>query len=580
MHLARPLWAAVSCRLVLVTAGSGIARVTPLADAGVATSVDGLETRGYEPSPRRGAVAAALGRGADRGDEAGLGVETLFLDLAMCFAGPVQLVALDVFFADVRPLHEGRFSWRLLAPIPSRSEAATQWFRLGAAWPPAPGGGAGAAAAFPAPGGYRAELSPPLRLGFGDCVGWSLTGAGDGPLAFEDAPAGGNVTWARSTDGLHDAVEMFVKTGADPITARQRQANHIDWTDLVRRTYSVRLLYRTLQERSAPPGAPTASIAATSVAPVVPGGNPSCWRSGFSFEMCCIGGPSGSPNAACWDSFFTFERCCSMETVQQYENLDFRKAASATPHYELRHLSRGNEPRLGPVLDDEALLLYGLVRVMRPKTIVEFGTSNGFSALNWMHAIGDDPEARVYSYDILPYPVARTLEDADPRFVFWQKSQADFEPADVDFRSVDIAFFDAGHLLEYSVKAFERVLQSLSPAALVAVHDTGLHVLDFGSGAPAEEEGRPFSEGSCAARAGGKKRCHAFPGCTGLADQHGFCVGRAHRASERTFVRELLRRWPEFRPLHLHSRRVFRHGLTLLQRGNLWDPEAETDGVF
>merc|ERR1712048_796160 len=86
--------------------------------------------------------------------------------------------------------------------------------------------------------------------------------------------------------------------------------------------------------------------------------------------------------------------------------------------------------------------------------------------------------------DIVPYPRARALEDADPRFVFMQKSQADFEPADVLWRPVEVVFFDAGHLVEYSVKAFERVLPSLSPTALVAVHDTGLHIADYGSDAP------------------------------------------------------------------------------------------------
>lgn len=268
-----------------------------------------------------------------------------------------------------------------------------------------------------------------------------------------------------------------------------------------------------------------------------------------------------------------------MSNVRRYANLDF-KPLPDVEHYDLRHLSRGNEPRLGPVQDDEALLLYALARAARPRTIVEFGTSNGFSAMNWMHAVGDDPEARVYSYDILPYGSARTLEDADARFVFLQKSQADFDPGDIDFRPIDVAFFDAGHLLEYSMKAFERILGSLGPAAIVAVHDTGLHVLDHGTGAPAAEEGQAFSDRSCAARPGGAARCRRFPGCLGAADAHGLCVGRAHRPSERLFVRELLRRWPDFRPIHVHSRRVFRHGLTLLQRGALWDPEGAPDGEF
>merc|ERR1712224_497830 len=106
-----------------------------------------------------------------------------------------------------------------------------------------------------------------------------------------------------------------------------------------------------------------------------------------------------------------------------------------------------------------------------------------------MHAIADDPEARVFSYDIVPYPTATALEDADPRFTFHLKSQADFDASDVEFRLVDVVLFDAGHLVEYSLTAFEKVLPSLSPTALVAVHDTGLHVENWG--ARGSEEGRP-----------------------------------------------------------------------------------------
>ena len=83
----------------------------------------------------------------------------------------------------------------------------------------------------------------------------------------------------------------------------------------------------------------------------------------------------------------------------------------SAPHYDLpgtrfqelpapaprRHLLRDNAPRLGPLQDDEALLLYGLVRALRPRTVVEFGTAHGFSALNFLQALFDDQEARVFS---------------------------------------------------------------------------------------------------------------------------------------------------------------------------------------
>lgn len=487
--------------------------------------------------------------------------ERLFLDTALCFNRSVHLRAVQLFVSDVGPLHEGRIRWHVLHPIPSLSDSPNQWFRMSDAWPAHPPGGA-PQDHFPTPGSYQMSLLPGRRLVFGDCIGWSLVGSGAGPWSFVD---GGAVSWVKSMDGLHDAVELLVKGGVDPLSGVERPDPHIGWTGLLERSYSIRLLYELVEEAERPlPRPGPLGDASQSRAPIVEGGNPACWRGGFTFDQCCGRGNDGS----CWDSFFTFDRCCTLTTVQRYAEFDF---SVRQQHYDLHHLDRGNEPRLGPVQDDEALFLFALVRATRPRTIVEFGTSQGFSALNFLHAIADDPEARVFSYDILPYPVARALEDADTRFIFHQKSQADFDASDVGYRPVDVAFFDAGHLVEYSVMAFQRILPSLSPTALVMIHDTGLHVLDHGTGATAAEEGLPFTARSCARGPGGSARCHRFAGCQDTADEHGYCVGRAHRPSERQFVREVVRRWPEFRPLHVHSRRVFRHGLTLLQRGELWD---------
>lgn len=553
-------------------------QVSPLPSTRVHVVPAGLRALGQLPTLAAWATEPPRGRARLAGSRD----ERVFLDLGLCFNRSVRLVALDVGVADPEAFHAGRFTWRLLHPIPSRTASATQWFRLQAAW------GAmdprqAPQEAFPTPGTYRLHLDPPPLLGFGDCVGWSLQGGGDGPLFFHDGGPG-QVAWASSSDGLHDVVELFVKRGTDPHTARERDALHIEWTGLQRRTYALRLLYEAAAHVSVAGQEATRAREAES-APVVEGGNPACWRGDFTFQRCCAG---DARDSSCWDTFFNFERCCTLTTVKRFTDLDFSTARGA--HYELPHLLRDNAPRLGPVQDDEALLLYGLVRATRPRTIVEFGTANGFSAMNWMHAIADDVEARVYSYDILPYPSAVALEDADPRFIFLQKSQADFEASDVDFRVVDLAFFDAGHLIEYSLKAFERLLGSLGPTAIVAVHDTGLHVLDHGAGAPPEEEGLAFSEASCARRSGGAARCRRFaeagssfsaPEAPGGAGRSGaLSVGRAHRPSERAFVRRLMRQWPEWRALHVHSRRVFRHGLTLLQRGDLWDPDEVPTGDF
>eukprot|EP00929_Paragymnodinium_shiwhaense_P089063 TRINITY_DN49319_c0_g1_i1.p1 TRINITY_DN49319_c0_g1~~TRINITY_DN49319_c0_g1_i1.p1 ORF type:complete len:559 (-),score=53.99 TRINITY_DN49319_c0_g1_i1:36-1712(-) len=493
--------------------------------------------------------------------------ERVFLDMGLCFNRSVSVTAVEFLLQDTAALHAGRLRWHVLRGIPSLAESPTQWFSMYEAWPATPKGEP-ASKAFPQKGPYHLELRPPLSLGFGDCVGWSIGGADTVPFAFDDE--GAEVAWAESSDGLHDAVELFVKRG-------ERPAPHIDWTGIISRMHSLRLLYqlredrRALSQEDVPEEDPFLSRAHE----IVEGGNPACWRGGFTFQQCCT-----QPHSGCWDAFFTFDRCCTLKAKKHFTEFDFH-VPDPHGHYDLRHLSRGNAPRLGPLQDDEALLLFSLVRAMRPRTIVEFGTANGFSGMNWMHAIADEPDARVYSYDIVPYPAGTGLEDADPRFTFIQKSQADFDWSDVELRPVDVAFFDAGHLVEYSLKAFERVLPALTSTAMVAVHDTGLHVLDHGTGAPSDKEGAPFTMERCEALPGGASRCRRAVGCSEQRSKHGeYCVGRAHRPSERRFVREVLRRWPEFRPFHVHSTRVFRHGLTLLQRGTLWDPDDDPAGEF
>jgi predicted O-methyltransferase YrrM len=94
----------------------------------------------------------------------------------------------------------------------------------------------------------------------------------------------------------------------------------------------------------------------------------------------------------------------------------------------------------GPIQCEEALLLAGVVRVLRPHTIVEFGFSQGHSALNFLEAM--TAEARLYSYDISQNSqnIAKRAFAADPRFTFLHKSQTEFDPVDIEHRPIDLCF--------------------------------------------------------------------------------------------------------------------------------------------
>ena len=204
---------------------------------------------------------------------------------------------------------------------------------------------------------------------------------------------------------------------------------------------------------------------------------------------------------------------------------------------DLAHLALYRRWSWGPVQPEEALLLHSLVRTLRPATVVEIGFLYGHGAFNLLTAM--DAEARLYSFDIDPSCAARARElSHDKRFTFRLRSQDEITSADIDGRPVDFLFLDGAHEIDTNRRAFRAVLPLLAPNAIVAVHDTGAIPR------------------------------HLTPdGHWTLAVTQRWVDGEyEHQPDERGFVNSLLDAHPEFSQIHLHSRRAFRHGITLLQK--------------
>ena len=205
---------------------------------------------------------------------------------------------------------------------------------------------------------------------------------------------------------------------------------------------------------------------------------------------------------------------------------------------DLAHIGMYEEITAGPVQRDEALLLFALVRVTRPQTVVEMGFSLGQSAFNFLRAM--DPDARLYSFDVEPICAgiaARRFAD-EPRFAFRARPQDEITRADLDGRVADLVLIDGAHELAVNQRTFERLLDVMSPTAVVAVHDTGTVAGRF------IEDWRV--ERSMPER--------------WIGDEY------EHQPAERAFVNWIRAEHPEFAQLHLHTHRTPRHGLTLLQR--------------
>lgn len=199
------------------------------------------------------------------------------------------------------------------------------------------------------------------------------------------------------------------------------------------------------------------------------------------------------------------------------------------------------EGAVGPLQRDEALALFGIVRALRPLTVVEFGFFHGHSAFNFLCALSED--ARLYSYDVDDESAKRARSEMgfDPRLTFIHKSQTDFSPDDIHRLKIDFVFFDAAHLLRLNTETFSKTLPHLSPSAIVAVHDTGLWDKRY------------------------LKEVHhdhiKANGSTWITPD--LC---AHQPEEREFVDWILNMHPQFGAIHFHSTNTLRHGFSLIQR--------------
>ena len=216
----------------------------------------------------------------------------------------------------------------------------------------------------------------------------------------------------------------------------------------------------------------------------------------------------------------------------------------------LSHLASYDEEfALGPVQREEALLLFALCRVTRPRTVVEFGFAAGHGSFNFLQAV--PPYSQVYSFDIgaASAEIARKQFAKFSNFHFVGKSQADFCPSDIGNQAVDLAFFDASHELSLNQVTFSKLAPLLSHKAIIAIHDTGT-----------------WSRSRLVPPLLEHTKLHP--------DQWINPEEFAHAPGERAFVDWVSKQHPEFSVLHLHSLQTARHGLSLLQRKAVLSLEA------
>ena len=136
--------------------------------------------------------------------------------------------------------------------------------------------------------------------------------------------------------------------------------------------------------------------------------------------------------------------------------------------YNLNHLTQPPHQRVvGPIQDDEALTLFGIIKVMRLKHIVEIGAHKGYSAKNFLEAVGNN--GHVIGIDI--FPTTKWSENHTTIIKNAKLVTSEEIPWEID-----LIFYDC-HDLEASMRFHSNMVKNnkITKRTILALHDTNLH---------------------------------------------------------------------------------------------------------
>jgi hypothetical protein len=137
--------------------------------------------------------------------------------------------------------------------------------------------------------------------------------------------------------------------------------------------------------------------------------------------------------------------------------------------YNLGHLSQEDRQEVsGPIQDDEALFMFALIRGMQIKNVLEIGGLNGYSAQNFLAAVGSD--GTVFTCDINP------VEKIDSNHIVLTKNGLDLEPSDLGQSKIELLFFDChDYPVQMGILSNLQKHRMLADKVVLVLHDTNTH---------------------------------------------------------------------------------------------------------
>lgn len=138
--------------------------------------------------------------------------------------------------------------------------------------------------------------------------------------------------------------------------------------------------------------------------------------------------------------------------------------------YSFSHLTQDSTQKVwGPIQDDEALMLYSIIRGNRMSRILEVGGLSGYSARNFIEALDYTPDGVVYTVDIHPVPVM----GINHKTII--KDAGELMADDIENKPLDMIFFDCHSEVQWNIFTKFSEQKLITDETVIALHDTNLH---------------------------------------------------------------------------------------------------------
>ena len=125
------------------------------------------------------------------------------------------------------------------------------------------------------------------------------------------------------------------------------------------------------------------------------------------------------------------------------------------------------------MLEEEKLLLYALVRGLKPQSVLEIGVFEGGSSAIILHALDENQSGQLYSIDPVPQVYCSDERSSRWHFVKGHSPEA-IGRIVTDLRDVapfDFVLIDGGHTKQEVIADVEGVLPYLTDEAWLLFHD-------------------------------------------------------------------------------------------------------------